>query len=313
MKKNIRSYDSQLPNFAYDWRDYITVIKSMYRLQNWRKKTSYDERIDFENRFAKYIGKKYALSVNGGNTGIDIALSSLELQEGDEVISAAINFYGTHLSVLNTKANLILCGVDSHTLNITAEEISKKLSNKTKAILVTHMNGLSADMDQIVKIVKEYNSKIVIIEDVARSCGAMYNNVKVGLLGDISIYSFQGKKNISTLGEGGMILTNDFTLYNRMKKIREFGSRSMDAWGSNFKLSKVQCSVGIEQLKKIDVLNKKRINVALQRNEMLKKYQSEYIIPVYDQKYLSIYTYYTVILNEKYDRHDRDEIRKSLK
>lgn len=310
IKKN---YVSQPPNFKYGISDYISVFKSMYRLQNWKYSSIYDERVEFELKFANYIGCKYAISVNGCNTGIDIALNALQLKEKDEIISAAINFYGTHLSALNTPAKLVLCGINPKTLNIDANEIRKKLNKNTKAVLVTHMNGLSADMDAIIDVVKQYNPNIKIIEDVARSCGALYNGKKVGTLGDIAIFSFQGKKNISTLGEGGMIVTNDELLYQNMVKVREFGGRGMDAWGSNFKLSRVQCAVGIEQIKKLDRLNSKRINVAKQRNKMLDKYSKYINLPIYDENYVSIYTYYTIILKEIFNREDRDNIRNMLR
>lgn len=307
-----RYYQSQPPNFKYTLIDYIYVIKAMHNLCNWKKTYDIDYRVEFEKKFSDYIGKEYALSVNGCNSGMDIAIQILNLQPSDEVISSAINFYGTHLSILSTPAKLVLCDVDDKTLNISANSIKKNLTKNTKAVVVTHMNGVSADMNNIINVVKKYDPNIVIIEDVARSCGALYNNKKVGYLGDISVFSFQGKKNMSTLGEGGMILTNNQAYYEKMKKRREFGGRGMDAWGSNYKLSKVQSSVGISQLKKIDKYNEKRRRVAYQRNNMLEKYNKYFSLPVFDNIYHSIYSYYTIILNDMFTRNDRDKIRKIL-
>lgn len=305
-------YDSQPPNFKYALIDYLYVIKAMHNLCDWRNYSSIDYRIEFENIFAKYIGKQYALSVNGCNSGMDIVLQTLDLQSTDEVISSAINFYGTHLSILSTPAKLVLCDVDKNSLNISVDSIKENLTSNTKAIVVTHMNGVSADMNSIINVIKSYNPSIVIIEDVARSCGALYDNRKVGCLGDISVFSFQGKKNISTLGEGGMILTDNYDYYEKMKKRREFGGRTMDAWGSNYKLSKVQSIVGISQLRKIDKYNNKRRSVAFQRNKILEKYTRYFSLPIYGDNYYSIYTYYTIILNDMFTRKDRDKIRKIL-
>ena len=205
-----KSYQSQPPNFKYTITDYIYVIKSMHSLCNWKVCDTIDYRVEFEKKFSEYIGKKYALSVNGCNSGIDIAMQVLELKPNDEVISSAINFYGTHLSILSTPAKLVLCDVDDKTLNISANSIKNNLTKNTRAVVVTHMNGVSADMNKIINIIKKYDSNIVIIEDVARCCGASYDKKKVGCLGDISVFSFQSKKNISTLGEGGMIITNNY-------------------------------------------------------------------------------------------------------
>ena len=309
MKKN---YQSQPPNFKYTLIDYIHVIKAMHSLCNWKKTYNIDYRVEFEKKFSEYIGKEYALSVNGCNSGMDIVMQILNLQPSDEVISSAINFYGTHLSILSTPAKLVLCEADDKTLNISVNSIKKNLTKNTKAVVVTHMNGVSADMNSIINVVKKYNPNIVIIEDVARSCGALYDNKKVGYLGDISVFSFQGKKNMSTLGEGGMILTDNQAYYEKMKKRREFGGREMDAWGSNYKLSKVQSNVGISQLKKVDKYNEKRRRVAFQRNSMLEKYNKYFSLPIFDKNYYSIYTYYTIILNHMFTRDDRDKIRKIL-
>lgn len=309
MKKN---YQSQPPNFKYTLIDYIHVIKAMHSLCNWKKTYNIDYRVEFEKKFSEYIGKEYALSVNGCNSGMDIVIQILNLQPSDEVISSAINFYGTHLSILSTPAKLVLCEADDKTLNISVNSIKKNLTKNTKAVVVTHMNGVSADMNSIINVVKKYNPNIVIIEDVARSCGALYDNKKVGYLGDISVFSFQGKKNMSTLGEGGMILTDNQAYYEKMKKRREFGGREMDAWGSNYKLSKVQSNVGISQLKKVDKYNEKRRRVAFQRNSMLEKYNKYFSLPIFDKNYYSIYTYYTIILNDMFTRDDRDKIRKIL-
>lgn len=309
MKKN---YQSQPPNFKYTLIDYIHVIKAMHSLCNWKKTYNIDYRVEFEKKFSEYIGKEYALSVNGCNSGMDIVMQILNLQPSDEVISSAINFYGTHLSILSTPAKLVLCEADDKTLNISVNSIKKNLTKNTKAVVVTHMNGVSADMNSIINVVKKFNPNIVIIEDVARSCGALYDNKKVGYLGDISVFSFQGKKNMSTLGEGGMILTDNQAYYEKMKKRREFGGRGMDSWGSNYKLSKVQSSVGISQLKKVDKYNEKRRRVAFQRNSMLEKYNKYFSLPIFDKNYYSIYTYYTIILNHMFTRDDRDKIRKIL-
>lgn len=155
-----RYYQSQPPNFKYTLIDYIYVIKAMHNLCNWKKTYDIDYRVEFEKKFSDYIGKEYALSVNGCNSGMDIAIQILNLQPSDEVISSAINFYGTHLSILSTPAKLVLCDVDDKTLNISANSIKKHLTKNTKSVVVTHMNSdilLNNDLKNPYKIRKNAN------------------------------------------------------------------------------------------------------------------------------------------------------------
>ena len=307
-------YIAEPPNFNYTFEDYFNVIRSMFKLQISKKTNYIDERFLFEEEIKKYFNVNYAISVTNCASGIDLACESINLNSDDEVISCAINFYGTHLSVLRYGAKLILAEVEKNGINISPEDMLKKITKKTKAVIVTQMNGSSANMDLINKYIKlkekEYGKKIYIIEDVARSFGAEYRGKKVGTLDDISIFSFQTKKNFSTLGEGGMIITNDKLIYEKICDLRAFGR--CNNYGTNYKLSRVQCAVGISQLKKLDKNNNKRIRVALERNELLKNEDNIYL-PYPQKDCKDIYTYYNVILKENYTRSDRDKIRNLLK
>jgi len=153
---------------------------------------------NFENTFRDKMGNKYALSISSCGVGIDMVLKYLNPNDQDEVISCAINFHGTHLSILNTGAKLILSEPDE-TLNIDVNDVMKRITSKTKAIVVTHMNGLSCDMDYLRNQLKGH---IFVVEDIARSCGARYRGKYVGSDSWAAIYSFQYKKHITTLGEG---------------------------------------------------------------------------------------------------------------
>lgn len=312
MKRKV--YIAEPPNFNYTFEDYFSVIKSMFRLQLSKKANYTDERFLFEKKIKEYFKVNYAISVTNCASGIDLVCESINLNSEDEVISCAINFYGTHLSVLRYGAKLILSEVEKNGINICPEDMLKKITIKTKAVIVTQMNGCSANMDLIKKYIKlkekEFGKKIYIIEDIARSFGAEYKGKKVGTLSDISILSFQTKKNFSTLGEGGMIITNNKEIYEKICDLRAFGR--CNNYGTNYKLSRVQCAVGLSQLKKLDKNNKKRIKVALYRNQLL-KYESNIYIPQPKNDNKEIYTYYNVILKENYNRSDRDKIRQVLK
>ncbi len=310
----MKKYIAEAPNFNYNLSDYINVIKSMKRLQSNKEIKYKDERDELEEKFKQYLNVKYAITVTNCASGIDLACEAINLQEGEEVATCAINFYGTHLSVLRYKAKLVLVEPKNNSVQIDPKDLSNKINKNTKAVIITQMNGGIGDMNEIIQCIKKkekiYKKKIFIIEDVARSLGAEYFGKKAGTLGDIGIYSFQTKKNFCTLGEGGLIVTNNKNIYCKLKELRSFGNKIN--YGTNYRLSRVQCSVGLTQLKKLDKNNKKRMKIAQERNKMLEKYKDKlYIEPI--QTHISnIYTYYNVILNEKYSKTDRDKIRNKL-
>lgn len=313
--KNMKGYQAEPPNFNYSLKDYINVIKSMRRLQSYKAIKYKDEREQLEEAFKKYLDIKFALTVTSCAAGIDMACEAIDLNEEDEVISCAINFYGTHLSVLRYNAKLVLVEPENNSVQINADEMAKRINKKTKAVIITQMNGSAGNMNKIIDYIRkkeiEYKKKIYIIEDVARSLGAEYYGKKVGTLGDIGIFSFQTKKNFGTLGEGGLIVTNDKIIYKKLKNIRAFGDRK--EYGTNYKLSRVQCAVGLSQLSKLEKNNQKRIKVAKDRNKLLEKYKDKIYIEKDDTNIKNVYTYYNVILKEEYTRKDRDKIRKILK
>ena len=313
--KNMKGYQAEPPNFNYSLKDYINVIKSMRRLQSYKAIKYKDEREQLEEALKKYLDIKFALTVTSCAAGIDMACEAIDLNEEDEVVSCAINFYGTHLSVLRYNAKLVLVEPENNSVQINADEMAKKINKKTKAVIITQMNGSAGNMNKIIDYIRkkeiEYKKKIYIIEDVARSLGAEYYGKKVGTLGDIGIFSFQTKKNFGTLGEGGLIVTNDKIIYKKLKNIRAFGDRK--EYVTNYKLSRVQCAVGLSQLSKLEKNNQKRIKVAKDRNKLLEKYKDKIYIEKDDTNIKNVYTYYNVILKEEYTRKDRDKIRKILK
>ncbi len=310
----MKRYVAEPPNFNYTLLDFINVFKSMRRLQSYKNLKYKDEREKLEEEFEKYLNIKYAITVTNCASGIDLACEAINLREGDEVATCAINFYGTHLSVLRYKAKLILVEPEMNSVQIDPRDLYDKINERTKAVIITQMNGGIANMHEIIKYVKIkeklFNKKIYIIEDVARALGAEYFGVKAGTLGDIGIFSFQTKKNFCTLGEGGLIVTNDEKINCKIRELRAFGDKKN--YGTNYKLSRVQCAVGLSQLKKLDRNNRKRIRIAQNRNKILEQYKDKVYIEKYDKNIINIYTYYNIILNENYTRDDREKIREKL-
>ena len=158
------------------------------------------------------------------------------------------------------------------TLNIDPADLERRITHHTVAVLVTHMNGLSADMEAIVGIVARHHhprrGPIRIVGDAARACGASYRDTKVGAQGWATVFSFQSKKLMTTLGEGGMVTTNDDDLAGRLDRMRSFGHGS-DEWGTNYKMTKPQAAVGLVQLRRLDKMNERRRELGLARSSLL--------------------------------------------
>jgi len=269
---------------------------------------------DFENKFLSLTKNKYAIAFNGAGSALDLVLKALDLKPEDEIISCAINFAGTHLSIIGSGAKLVLCEPDPETINIDPYDVEKKLTKRTRAIVVTHMNGLSADTDLLKEIINKNsnykNNNPKIICDSARSCGTTYKGEFLGQGVWATIFSFQSKKIITTLGEGGMVVTNDKDLSENLQDHRSFG-RGRN-WGSNYKMTKVQAAVGVVQLKKLEMLVKNRRLLAKERSLALARFKEINIQK--DTNYSeSCYYLYTLILPSNLGGKKRDQLMAMMK
>jgi len=261
----------------------------------------------FEENFAKFHKKKYAISVSNGTAALEVALKSLNLKKGSEIIIPAFSIISTALCVVKNNLKPILVDVDLDTWNMNPEEILKKINSKTKAIIITHIYGFPVDMSRVLKIAKR--KKIFIIEDAAEVIGQRYKNRLCGSFGDVSTFSFYANKHITT-GEGGMILTNSKTIFDKSKSLRNlcFGSGNNrfnhEDIGWNYRLSSLQAAMGISQLKKINYLVKRKREIGKLYYSYLKHNK---FIKIQDQsiKYAkNIYWVFGVLIkpNKKFDR-----------
>lgn len=173
---------------------------------------------EFEANFARYCGTEYALAVSNGTTGLHLALATLNLQPGDEVIVPDLTFVATANAVAYTGATPILADIDPDTLCIDPASVKSLISKRTKAIVPVHLYGHPADMDALTEIGDAHG--VDIIEDAAEAHGAEYRGRRVGGLGKCGVFSFYGNKVITT-GEGGMLTTNDREFYQRAKRLRD--------------------------------------------------------------------------------------------
>jgi perosamine synthetase len=214
----------------------------------------------FEEGFSKYCDTKYGVAVSNGTVAIHLALVTLGIGDGDEVIIPDLTFAATINTVLHANATPVIVDVEESSWCIDPKEIEKAITPKTKAIIPVHIYGQSCDMGAIMRIAKKYNLKV--IEDCAEAHGAMYNGKKVGGFGDIGCFSFFGNKVITT-GEGGMCVTNNSELDEKMRVLRDHGmSKTKRYWhdvvGYNYRLTNLQAAIGLAQLERIEEIHANR-------------------------------------------------------
>ena len=235
----------------------------------------------FEEVFAKYIGKKNVFAVSSAAAALEIISLLLKLKKGDEVIIPAHTYCASAISFARQGAKIVWGDIDIDTRVIDIKDIKKKITSRTKAIIIVHLYGFACDFREIIPLCKK--KKIKIIEDCAQSLGAEIGKRKTGTCADFSCYSFHAQKNITTLGEGGMIYVKNNNLASKVTGLRHNGHCNFkfrrknywlpamgnldldikDKWPYKFTLSEIQCGAGIVMMKKLDKLNNLRISRAI--------------------------------------------------
>ena len=263
-----------------DTRDVLEVKKVL--ISNWI--TQGPKIKEFEDALTKYCGAKYAVAVSSGTAALHLACLAAGLKKADEAITTPLTFLATANSILYTGAKPVFADIDYETANIDSKQIRRKLTKRTKAILPVHFAGLPCDMKEIAAIAKE--NKLFVIEDACHALGAEYKYsdkwVKVGSCrhSDMTVFSFHPVKSITT-GEGGAVLTNRKDLYEKLLVLRNHGitkenskfkiqdSESVGDWfyelqglGFNYRITDIQCALGISQLKKLDNFINRRREIA---------------------------------------------------
>ena len=260
----------------------------------------------FENVFSKFIGSKYCISTNTGTDALILCLKALGIKPGDEVITVVNTFYATVGAIEAVGATPVFCDCDDR-YQIKIDEIKKKITKKTKAIIPVHWGGASPDMFKIMRIAKL--NKLKVIEDACMGIGGDLKGKSPGTFGDISAFSLHPLKSLNAMGDAGAVVTNNKRLYNWLLKYRNHGMINRDTikiWGVNNRMQPLQSIVGLWGLKKINKVIKIRNNNARYYDKKLAKFKKYMKVPTRIKGFKETFALYMVLCKK------RDELKKFL-
>ena len=269
---------------------------------------------EFERLVADYTGVKYAIAVNSGTSALHLIIRSLEIGPGDEVITTPFSFISSSNCILFEKAKPVFVDIDPVTLNIDVSRIEQQINKRTKAIVVVDVFGYPADWERLEAIAKKHG--LYLIEDSCEAIGAQYQGKKCGSFGKAGCFAFYPNKQLTT-AEGGIITTDDERIAKLSESMRNQGRDTGAGWlqhcrlGYNYRLSDINCALGIAQLERIAEILAKRERVAQWYNERLKEIDG-LKVPYSSSRVKRSWFVYVPLLSERYSREDRDKILKRL-
>jgi perosamine synthetase len=268
----------------------------------------------FEKMFAEFCQMPYALAVSNGTVALHLALETLGIGKGDEVIVPDITFAASINAVIYTGATPVLVDITSDTWTMSLSSLEKAITKKTKAIMPVHLYGHPCQMDEIISLAKKH--KLFIIEDCAEAIGSQYKDKPVGSLGDIAIFSFFGNKTITT-GEGGMIVFRNNQLYEKANLLRDHGmSKQKKYWhehiGYNYRMTNLQAAIGVAQMERAEKFIEKKRKLAERYNSILSAYKG-IILPSEASWAKNSYWLYTAIIDKKFGISRNELLSKLLK
>lgn len=277
---------------------------------------------EFESRLCDYAGAKYAVVVSSGTAAFHLACLAAKIGPGDEVITSPITFVASANCALYVGAKAVFADIDKDSLNICPVQIQKKITSRTKAIIPVHYSGYPCDMRQIHKIARK--KSVLVIEDAAHALGADYGGRKIGSCqySDMTVFSFHPAKHITT-GEGGAILTNNKNYYHKLLMLRNHGitrdrgqllKKNQPEWyyemqylGYNYRITDIQCALGLRQMEKVDYFLRRRRSIAQKYNLAFGKLK-EVILPVRSISGNSSWHIYVIQV-----KSNRDEVFNALR
>jgi len=300
--------------------DIAAVVDSLK--SNWITKGP--KTIEFEKRFAEYVGAKYAVAVNSCTAALHLSLVAAGLGLGDEVITTPLTFAASANVVIHTGATPVFADIDPATLNIDVAQIEEKITPRTKAIIPVHIAGHPCRMDEIMAIARKHN--LFVLEDAAHAVYTRYKGTLIGTIGDATAFSFYATKNLVT-GEGGMVTTDDAALADKIRILSSHGM-SRNAWnrytaagswyyeilypGYKDNMTDVQAALGLTQLAKLERMQSLREDIAARYNEAFER-MPELEIPVVEDYARPAWHLYIVKLNLEMLKIDRAQFIEELK
>ena len=270
----------------------------------------------FERATADYVGASQAVAVNSGTSGLHLCIRCLGIGEGDEVIVPSYTFIAAANVIRMERATPIFVDIDPATLNLDPSKVEAAITPSTRAILVVHTFGRPADMAALLDIAKRHRLRV--IEDACEAIGAECHSRKVGALGDAGVFAFYPNKQITT-GEGGMIVTNDSALAEMARALRNQGRGNAGEWlehslvGYNYRLSEMQCALGLEQLRRIESILARRAEVAAMYDQHLRGNPDLTLPGLHIPEGRISWFVYVVRLSDRLQRHHRDAIVAALR
>ena len=267
---------------------------------------------EFEEKFSAYCGAKYGITTTSGTTALHLALQSLGIGKGDEVIVPTFTMASTVFAVVYGGAKPVLVDSEPETWNINVEKIEEKITSRARAIMPVHIYGHPVDMNPVLRIAEDH--KLYVIEDAAEAHGAEYKGKKVGALGHIGCFSFYANKIITT-GEGGMVVTNSPNLAEKARSLKDLAFSREKRFlhtdiGFNYKMTNLHAAIGVAQMERIDELaDRRRKNASLYIN-MLKDMKG-ITLPVEKEWAKNVYWMFSILVGDEFAM-DRDALMQEL-
>lgn len=252
---------------------------------------------EFEKKFSKFIGCKFGVLSNSATSVMQLTLMALGISKGDEVIVPSLTAFPTIEPIFHVGAKPVFVDIDE-TGNINADLIEEKITKKTKAILPVHLYGNPVNLKKILALTKKY--KLILLEDACQAHGAEYQGKKVGSFGRAGFFSFFPSKNLTFLGDGGIVVTNDKKLADKVNMLRNHGRKSKylhDLIGFNMRMNEIQAAIGLVQLKHLNKFNQQRRQIARLYNQLLKDLPVD--LPLEQAKGRPVYHMYVIRLKHR--------------
>jgi perosamine synthetase len=271
--------------------------------------------VEFEESIADFVRVPHAMAVSSGTAGLHLCLRALAIGEGDEVILPSFTFIAAGNVILYERARPVFVDIDPLTLNLNPEKLAESVTAKTRAIIVVHTFGYPANLDAILDIAGKHG--VPVIEDACEALGAQYRGQNVGGIGEFGVFGFYPNKPITT-GEGGMVVTRNSVLADKIRALRNQGREPSDDWtehrllGYNYRLSEINCALGLAQMNRIAAILERRDAVAKRYSQELQTIPEVDAPPVRIQDGRVCWFVYVVRLSARFTQTERDAIWREL-